>query len=330
MSMGQRPFRFGLMAGAGALVAFVGYLAVRQVGTVLAMLLAALFFAIGLDRPVNSLMRKGMTRGWAVAVLVVGLNILACGGLALVVPKLAQQTSAFFAALPGYLQEADSDLTGRLSALITPENIARLATGALGGAASLAGALFLGITTLMVTLFLLGSLNRVKDGAYRFVVSSRRDRVRVLGDAMMDKVGAYLTGAVMIASCAAIATLLWCLLTGVPYAMMLAVVVGVCDMIPQIGATIGSIVVTLVALTVSLPLALFTLLFFIAYQGVENWVVYPRMMSRAVKISNLAAIVSALIGGALLGVLGVLIAVPAYASVQMLAREVVFPRQDSR
>ena len=84
------------------------------------------------------------------------------------------------------------------------------------------------------------------------------------------------------------------------------------------------------SLTVSVPLALGSLAFFCAYQGLENWLIYPRLMSRAVKITNLGAIVCALVGFAMLGVLGVLLAVPAYASAQLVVRAVVFPRQDAR
>jgi predicted PurR-regulated permease PerM len=327
------PFRFGLLAGFGALLAFVALLAVRHLASILAVLVAAAFFTIGLDRPVRLLTRRGLARGWAVTVVIVLLSLLVIGALALLLPKLVAQTSAFFAALPAYLRdllpEGDSGLAAKFGAFLTPQNVAAVAGGLLGGAASLASAVFLGITTLMVTLFLLAAFEQVKTGAYRWVAASRRDRARKLGDAMMDKVGAYLAGAVTIAVCAATAALLWCLATGIPYPLMLALIVGIADMIPQVGATLGSIIVTLTALTVSLTLALLTLGFFIAYQGLENWVVYPRLMSRAVKISNLAAIVSALIGGALMGVLGVLLAVPVYASMQLLVREVVFPRQET-
>jgi predicted PurR-regulated permease PerM len=77
-------------------------------------------------------------------------------------------------------------------------------------------------------------------------------------------------------------------------------------------------------------LAIVVLIFFCLYQGGENWVIYPRVMSRAVKISNLAAIVAAMAGWALFGVLGVLIAVPAYGSLQLLVQEVLIPRQEGR
>jgi predicted PurR-regulated permease PerM len=92
----------------------------------------------------------------------------------------------------------------------------------------------------------------------------------------------------------------------------------------------GLVLVVYGGTAMTFGLAVATLAFFCAYQGLENWVVYPRVMSRAVKISNLAAIVAALLGGAVFGVLGVLLAVPVYASMQLLAREVLLPRQEAR
>ena len=182
----------------------------------------------------------------------------------------------------------------------------------------------------MLTVFVLAGLPRIRAGGYRLIVRSRRDRVVALVDAVQDKVGAYLIGAVAVAFCAGVAAFLWSWLAGVSYPLLMALAVGLFDLIPQIGATIGSTIVILMALSTSVGLAVATLAFFCAYQGLENWVIYPRVMSRAVKISNLAAIVAAMLGWSLFGVLGVLLAVPAYASIQLLVREVVHPRQEAR
>src|SRR5262249_2712491 len=121
----------------------------------------------------------------------------------------------------------------------------------------------------------------------------------------------------------------WCFFTGVPFPLVMALIVAFFDLIPQIGATIASILVTLCGLSVSLGLGLSTLAFFCVYQAAENWFFYPRLMGRAVEITALGALTSAMIGAALLGVLGVIIAVPLYASASLIVREVVFPRQDA-
>ena len=334
-------FRFGLLAAAGAMVTLGAVLAAVRVGTVLAMLATALFIAVGLDRPVTALVGRGMRRGWAVLLVVAVVGVAFFAVVAFAVPTLAHEVTSFIGDIPTYVdqvtarvstlsQQQRDQLHSKLTDVVTPARLAQLAGGLLGGAVTVVGGIVLGATTALLALFILASLNRVRAGALHFVVASRRDRAAALTEAVEEKVGGYLVGAVAIAAVAGVFCFTWSALTGVPYPGLMALIVAFFDLIPQIGALIGSTIVTLVAFTQSLGLALATIGFFCAYQAIENWLVYPRVMSRAVKISNLAAIVCALIGAALMGVLGVLIAVPAYASVQMLVREVVFPHQDSR
>jgi predicted PurR-regulated permease PerM len=335
-SLRATPFLFGLFAAAGALVTLVAFVGVRRVGVVLMMLVAAGYFAVGLDRPVAAMVQRGLGRGTAVLIVVAAGLLLVCAVIGAGIPALMRQVDSFVADLPALLDKLEArtgvspGITGEVADRLTPSDVAKLAVGLLSGASTLSGALFIGITTVMLTLFVLAGLDRLREGAYRLVVASRRDRVRAIAGAVEEKVGAYLVGAVGIAVIAGAAAFLWSFIVGVPYPLLMALVVALFDLIPQIGATIGSTVVILVALTQSWGVAVATLGFFCCYQGLENWVVYPRVMSRAVNISALAAIVAAMVGWSLLGVLGVLLAVPAYASVRLIVREVVFPRQDAR
>jgi predicted PurR-regulated permease PerM len=96
-----------------------------------------------------------------------------------------------------------------------------------------------------------------------------------------------------------------------------------------VGATIGSVVAIFVAFLVSLPVGIATLVFSFVYQQFENFVLVPRIMKRAVDVSPLATIVAALIGAALLGIFGALLAVPVAASIQIIGRQVILPRQEA-
>jgi len=89
------------------------------------------------------------------------------------------------------------------------------------------------------------------------------------------------------------------------------------------------VMVTIVAFFVSWPVGVATLIFYIVYQQVENYLIYPRVMKRSVDVSPAAAVVAVLIGGGLLGIVGALLAIPICAAVQLLMKEVVIPRQDS-
>jgi predicted PurR-regulated permease PerM len=107
-------------------------------------------------------------------------------------------------------------------------------------------------------------------------------------------------------------------------------VVAVCDLIPQIGATLGAVVVSLVGLASSLTTGIICAVFFLIYQQVENYLIYPSVMRRSVKVSDVAAVVAALLGAALFGVVGALAAIPMVAAIQLIGREVIIPSQETR
>jgi predicted PurR-regulated permease PerM len=202
-----------------------------------------------------------------------------------------------------------------------------VAGGVLGGARALFGALFNVLTVVVLTVYFMAAFDRIRLGAYRLVPASRRERVQAIGDEILTKVGAYMAGALAIAIIAGAAAWVFLLIAGVVYPFALAVVIAVCDLIPQVGATIGAVVVSAVGFVTSLPVGIACVVFFIAYQQIENFLIYPKVMRRAVKVSDLAAIVGALLGFTLLGIVGALIAIPVVAAVQLIAREVVLPRQ---
>ena len=100
------------------------------------------------------------------------------------------------------------------------------------------------------------------------------------------------------------------------------------DLIPVIGSTIGGAIVSLVALTVSLPVAIATLAFYIGYRLFEDYLLTPRIMGGAVKVPAVVSVVAVLVGGALLGIIGALVAIPVAAALRLLLEEVTFRRLD--
>jgi predicted PurR-regulated permease PerM len=114
---------------------------------------------------------------------------------------------------------------------------------------------------------------------------------------------------------------------GVEYALALALIVAVTDLIPLVGATIGAALVTLVALLQSGTLGIACAIFFLVYQQVENYLIYPRVMKRSVDVAPAVTVIAALFGGALMGIVGALLAIPVAAAIALLIREVVIPRQ---
>jgi predicted PurR-regulated permease PerM len=343
--LSRGPFVFGFLFGLGFLLAVALFLMVRNAGSILVLILIALFLAIGLNPAVQRLQRWGLGRGLAVGLIGLAIVLLLCGGLFSLVPPLVGQTNQFVQALPDYIEslkrsETLSNLNERYDVidrlaeaagnLATAGNVERALGGVFGGARLIFGTLFNVLTVLILTIYFLAGFERLKRGAYQLVPASRRDRVELIADEILSKVGAYMVGALAIALLAGGSTFLFLVIAGIAYPFALAFVVAVCDLIPQIGATLGAIVVVVAGFATSVPVGVASLIFFLVYQQLENYLIYPKVMKRSVKVSDLAAIVAALLGVALIGVIGALIAIPAVAAIQLIAREVVIPRQRVR
>ncbi|MDP9239498.1 MAG: AI-2E family transporter [Actinomycetota bacterium] len=335
----RSPFVLGFTFALGAILAYVVYTSIVTVASVLVLIVIAAFLAIGLHPAVSQLERLGLGRNLAVgAVFLLVIGFFVAVGLA-VVPPIVTQIGGLIDNAPEYLTNLRSNgtfhsLDKRFHIVQhATDGVSALGTKAAGGVLGLGKVVLSGVfntlTVLILTLYFVSSFDRIKEGAYRLVPRSRRARVALIGDEIFGGVGGYVAGALAIALIAGVTTLIWAGLLNIPYPLALALVIAVTDLIPLVGATIGAVMVTVVAFFVSLPVGVATLIFYVVYQQVENYLIYPRIMKRSVDVSPAAAIVSVLIGGSLLGIVGALLAIPICAAVQLLMKEVVIPRQDA-
>jgi predicted PurR-regulated permease PerM len=118
------------------------------------------------------------------------------------------------------------------------------------------------------------------------------------------------------------------LIFGIPYPALLGLLVALLDLVPVVGSTIGGVIVTLVALTVSVPIALATLGFYVVYRLAEDYLLVPRIIGRTVQVPAVVTLVAVLLGATLLGLIGALVAIPAAAAIRLLLQEVTFRRMD--
>lgn len=184
------------------------------------------------------------------------------------------------------------------------------------------------LVVVVLTVYFLADLPRIRALGYRFVPHARRPRAILIGDDILAKIGGYVLGNLAISAIAGVLTFLWLIIFGVPYAFLLAVLVALLDLVPVVGSTIAGIVVAAVALTVSLPVCVATIAFFVVYRLGEDYFLVPRLIGTAVQVPALVTVVAVLIGAALLGIVGALVAIPAAAALVLIAREVWFPRLD--
>jgi len=109
---------------------------------------------------------------------------------------------------------------------------------------------------------------------------------------------------------------------------VLSITVAILGIIPLVGATLGAVIVVLVGLFQSWQIGVAIAVYYLLYQQIENYVIAPRIMARTVSVPGAVALIAALAGAALLGVLGALIAIPIAAAILLVIQEVTIPRQE--
>ena len=336
----RSPFMVGMTGALGVAVAYGLVELFLRARSVLILIGLAMFIAVGLDPIVGWLVRHRMPRWLAVlTVILCGLAVVG-GFLAAAIPPLANEATALANQIPHYmhtLQDRNSQL-GRLNVKYhIQERLTTLVTnggGSLVGGVLGAGALVLStaseiVAIMVLSIYFLAGLPQIKLFTYRLVPHSRRPRAILIGDEIFAKVGGFVLGNFITSVIAGLGTFVWLLAFGVPYPLLLGIFVAFLDLIPVIGSTIGGAVVSLVALTVSLPVAVATLAFYIAYRLAEDYLIVPRIMGRTVQVPAIVSLVAVLIGGVLLGIVGALVAIPVAAAIRLLLQEIAFRRLDN-
>ena len=191
-------------------------------------------------------------------------------------------------------------------------------------------ALALLLIILVLVVYFLADFPTIKRTLYRMAPRPRRPRVGVISDEILSRIGGYVLGNVRTSLVAIVLNFVLLRILGVPYALVLSVVVGLADLVPLIGSLVGGLIVALVAFaSVSLTAALITIGFHLVYRGFEDYLLSPRIMRHTVQVRPVVTIAAVLVGGSLLGPAGALIAVPLAAALQLLRTEVIFPSQDT-
>jgi predicted PurR-regulated permease PerM len=305
---------------------------VGQVRDVAVWVVAATFFAIALNPLVNRLEpRLGRTAAVVVVFsgFVIGLLLVVA---ALVIPFVTQ-VDQLSKELPNSLDRAMkhgfvADLNHRFHVIDHLKAHANsLPSYAFGAAGTVLSGLVATITTLFLTAFLLFELPAVCELILSQVPPDRRPRLRQIADHVNRNVGGYVAGNLLISVICGLATLAALLALGVPYSLAFAVFMAVFDIIPLIGATVGSIVVILGTLLLSgTEPAIIMFVYVNVYQQIENHLLQPIIYRRTIELSSLVVLIAVLCGGAVLGLIGALVAIPLAGTIQTVARDMLADR----
>ena len=326
----------------GALLAIWLGLSLHAIQHELILLLVAGFIAIGLDPAVRWLIGRGLPRSAAVAVIAVLFLGLVAAFAAAAYSPLAHEATQLIDAAPKYatqLQDQHNPLgrlnlkyhiTTRLAAALKTAASAKTATGLLSAGTAVLSFTFELLLTLVLVVYFLVDLPRIKQAGYRLVPLHARPRFGLLTDEVITRVGGYVLGNVATSIVAAVTSYILLLILGVPYALVLSILTGILDLIPLIGSSIGGLLAAIVALAaVSPTAAIIVVVYHVFYRVFADYILNPLVLRRTVDVSPLVTIVAVIIGGGLLGIVGALIAVPAAAAVQLIILEVIYPARDA-
>jgi predicted PurR-regulated permease PerM len=331
-------FSIGFRVSLGALLAYWLVRQIEHITDIVMLVLLSLTLAVSLD-PLVRLLNRWMARRWAVALTVLGVAALLAGLSTLFIAPVSHEISTLRHAVPTWLEELHDhhSTLGRLEDRYHVVDRAKadlagggVVDGVVGAGQVLAGTLTDVFLVVTLTVYLLVGLPALKGFCLRFVAGSRRAHAEELTDEILLRTGRYMLANVATSVIAGLATFVWLTAWGVPYPAALGVFVAFMDLIPVVGSTIGGIVVSLVALSVSWTAAIATAVFYVVFRVAEDYLITPRAMSFAVRVHPLVTILAVLVGGAVMGVIGALIAVPVAVAIGLVLDDAVFPRIDRR
>jgi predicted PurR-regulated permease PerM len=329
-------FRWAAVAALGVLAVVLAASAVYAIRGILTLAAVALFIAISLDPAVRWLTRHGVRRSWAVGLIFVVAFLFVVGLVAAVMPPLVRQGTNLSQGLPAYIDQVVErsrrlrefgdrlGFTGQLRELAA-HLPAMIGANVLGFVRSFFGAVFTGLTVMVLTIYFMADLPRLRNGVVRLFPGPRRPHARRTVDIVVDKVGAYMIGNIIISLVAGVATFAALTALRVPFALPLAVVVAITDLIPMIGATLGAVVCVIIAALSSplWPTTVLVLVFFVAYQQLENYLIAPRILRNTVDLPAVAVLLAGLVGANVLGLIGALMAIPIAAVIKVLGSPMI-------
>jgi predicted PurR-regulated permease PerM len=179
------------------------------------------------------------------------------------------------------------------------------------------------VSILTLTFFLLLGTERFVNGTVQLFAEPQRPRVRSLLQRSAGAVSGYITGNLAISFICGVLTFIVLLVLGMPYPAALALLVALLDLIPLVGATLGGALLVVVGLFVSPITALILLVYVLVYQQVEGSVLQPLVYSRAVQLNALLIFVAVLVGAALMGIPGALLAIPVAEIIRIVVTDLI-------
>lgn len=317
-----------------ALVVIAVVIAVRVLATlqnVLLIIIAAFVISLGMQPVLAKLEGRGMRRGAGMALIVLTGMVIMAGLAAAIIPTVISQALTALELVP----ELVADLEERspvIADLLEQVPIPGGGEGVEGGQAievlgSLAQGVFNTITLLLLVPYFAVSFPAMKSWMFRLLRREHREDFIYIVNQSTELTSNYIVGNLTISLIAGVVSFLGFSLIGLPYAVALAAWVAVTDLVPGFGALVGAVPVLIVASLTGGQEFVWAFVLLLAYQQIENYLLAPRVMKRAVDLSPPVVILALLVGGTLAGIVGALLALPVAALIKILASEFLIRRR---
>ncbi len=335
----NQRFRRRTLVVAGVLLAtaLTVYLLFR-LRNLLFMVFVAVFLAVALEPPVHFLEKRGWRRGAATGlVFLIGFLVIVLFVVA-VAPLFASQVNDLIEGLPGYIESVTKLISDTFNIDLSTEalqeeaaSLPDIISGAggtiIGGVVSvttgIASFLFFATTVALFSFYMVAELPQLQRTVLSTMPEERQRDALHVWDVAVEKMGGYIYSRLILAVLSGIIAGTFLSILGVPFAISLGLWVGVLSQfIPVIGTYLAMILPAVVALSSrGVTTMIWVLVFFIAYQQLENYLIAPRITKQTMEIHPAVSIGAIIIGSALLGPIGVILALPMTGIVQALISE---------
>ena len=279
--------------------------------------------------PIIDYLGKYMKRGLAVSIVFLIVIAAVAGVLYAIIPPLVVQSKQFTQNVPSYINrltpyyQAARDYLPSLqssfdkisSSLASASgNIFSATAGIFGGIVSL-------ITVIVLSIYFLLDEKAFKTSFFALVPSEKQDDITDIGRKIVSKVGDWLRGQLVLGLVVGVVDFVGLLIIGIPYALTLGLISAMLEIVPVLGPIISGAIAVIVGLTVSPLKALFVVILYVVVQQLENHILVPQIMKKAVGLSPVIIIIAVVTGAKLLGVAGALLAIPVAAVISVLAQD---------
>jgi len=306
--------------------------------SILFMIFVSLFVTVAFEPPVHFLAKRGWRRGSATGLVFLVAFVLAVLFVWALAPLFVEQFQRLIDSIPevvesfllfleetfGFdLSEIDPAEVGRNLLSSVQDVTGAVAGGVIGLAASVFGFVFFATTVALFSFYMIAELPQLQHTVLSFMPEERQHRAIRIWDVAVEKMGGYIYSRLILAVLSATFTAVFLMILDVPFAISLGIWVGVLSQfVPVVGTYLASILPGLVALTFNgVWTALWVVLYFVAYQQLENYVISPRITKRTMEIHPAISVAAIIVGGTLLGGVGVILALPMAGIIQAIIGE---------